>query len=627
MTRFSISFLLLTLLASISLRAEQPEISIIPKPRSVIVEDGLFTFHDRIVAIADEDWQADLWEMLATPLQVAAGISVEIGSTSPTLGFLKFETADTLPSEHYHLQVRPDSVVIRAGDYNGFLYGVQTLLQLLPPQIRSRAKAVPTTKWVLPSIDVDDGPRFPYRGLMLDVSRHFFPMEYIYRVIDEMAFHKLNKFHFHFIDDQGWRLEIKRYPKLTNDGAYRVENLELNWNDQLPPQPTQRPNYGGYYSQEEIKALIAYASKRGIEIIPEVEMPGHVTSAVVAYPYLSCRGQQVLLPNGGTRPPFNDNLCPGKETTYAFIEDVLEETIALFPSQLIHVGGDEVSKVNWKQCPHCQERIKTAGLRDEEELESYFMQRVEKMVAAHGKRMVVWKERSESPKGVIPMIYKNLQGAWEPTLQGYDVIVAPATHTYFDFYQGSAEQEPLAYGHYMPLSQVYRFDPVIDSMSAAQRKHVLGGQANLWAEFVQHEQTSEYMLYPRLAALSEAVWTDKALKDWTDFAKRVQVQFNRYAYAGINYARSAFNVEYAVDTNRTTRELAVTLTTEFPDVEIRYSFDGPVTPNSARYERPLAVRHPTTLYTRTFRDGLPVGKLLVREFGTNDSPYHRPKEK
>ncbi len=597
------------------------DINIVPKPQQLIRGEGTFRFDANTSLVVGNEDQRKLFGFLRRPVEIAAGLSLKEVTVAPLSNFIQLVNDASMAAEHYRLQVESDRVVITAPDYNGHLYGIQTILQLLPPQIRSRARAVHTTRWEVPVVEIKDGPRFGYRGLMLDVSRHFFPLGYVREVLDEMAFHKLNKFHFHFIDDQGWRLEIKQYPKLTQEGAYRVENFELNWNDQVPPQPGQAPNYGGYYTQDEIRDLLAYASDRGIDVIPEVEMPGHITSASVAYPHLTCFVDgELLLPNGGTRPPFNYNLCPGKETTYQFIEDVLDEVVALFPSELIHVGGDEVSKVHWQKCPDCQKRIKDEGLADEEELESYFMHRAEQMLAKHRRRMVVWKERSESPKGVIPMIYKHIGGVKEPTSLGYDVIVAPASHTYFDFYQGDREQEPLAYGHgiHMPLKRVYQFDPIPEGLSAQQQKHVLGGQANLWAEFVQTENTSEYMLYPRLAALSEAVWTNPELRSWEDFSKRVQVQFNRYAYAGINYARSAFNVDCTVEPFESGDGVTVKLQTEFPNVEIRYAVDGKVTIESPIYEEPLVVDRPVMLRARTFRDGLPVGRLLEREVGSAD---------
>lgn len=594
------------------------DINIVPKPQHIALGSGSFTINENTVVVAPGEETKQLAGFFTRPLHLAAGLELQLSSVPPASNYLHFVPDPTLSPEHYRLAVSRNTITIWASDYNGYLYGVQSLLQLLPPQIRSRSKAVHTTQWILPAIDIEDGPRFSYRGLMLDVSRHFFTMDYIKEVIDEMAFHKLNKFHFHFIDDQGWRLEVKKYPRLTQDGAYRVENLELNWNDQLPAQPGQQPNYGGYYSQNEIRELIAYAQTRGIEVIPEIEMPGHITSAVVAYPFLSCSGEQVLLPNGGARPPFNNNLCPGKESTYEFMGNVLNEVVDLFPSEYIHAGGDEVSNASWKTCPHCQARMQDENLASLEELETYFMSRIEQIVVKnHGRKMVVWKERSETPGGVVPMIYKGMGEVWEATKQGYDVIVAPASHTYFDYYQGSPEQEPLAYGNYMPLSRVYQFDPIIDSMSTAQKRHVLGGQANLWAEFVQNKQTSEFMIYPRLAALSEAVWTKKELRDWTDFSKRVQVQFNRYAYAGINYAGSAFNVDYSLKADSARKEIAIKLMTEFPNVEIRYAIDGKVTGASPIYDEELVFDTSVTISTRTFRDGLPVGKLLTKELDFN----------
>lgn len=282
-------------------------------------------------------------------------------------------------------------------------------------------------------------------------------MDYVKQVVDRLAEHKINTLHFHAIDDQGWRMEIKSRPRLTEIGAYRAETRLLTWNEVVPNETGQFPNYGGYYTQQQMKELVAYARDRGITVIPEVEMPGHTTSSVASYPFLSCTGKEVIVPNGGVQPPFLNILCAGKESTYEFIKDVLTEVAAIFPAPYIHVGGDEVTKTNWKQCADCQRKIKDEGLKNEEQLETYFMARVHAIVKGLNKNMIVWKERSKTPEGVIPMIYKNVNETPGVTADGYNVIVAPASHTYFDFYQGMHSQEPLAYGGHTYLSQVYAF--------------------------------------------------------------------------------------------------------------------------------------------------------------------------
>ncbi|MEO6705388.1 MAG: beta-N-acetylhexosaminidase [Ginsengibacter sp.] len=585
------------------------EVNIIPRPQVVRMDSGSFRFTSETKIVIPQMEFRKIASFIKDPFKQAANISLNVIGHSPTENFILFRRDKNLKPENYRLSIQHDRVFIYASDYNGFFYGVQTVKQLLPAQIFSKT-VVSKTEWTIPVGEIEDGPRFHYRGLMLDVSRHFFSINYIKEVVYRMAEHKINRLHFHAIDDQGWRIEIKKYPRLTQIGAYRAESRLLTWNEVVANRPDQYPNYGGFYTQNQIIDLVQYAADRGIQIIPEIEMPGHVTSAVASYPFLSCTGQQVLVPNGGVLPPFLNVLCAGSESTYAFMKNVLTEIAKIFPSAYIHVGGDEVTKTHWKQCPNCQKKIKEEKLKNVEELESYFMMRIRNIVKDLDKKMIIWNEQNGTPEGVISMIYKNVNEVPSVTQQGYEVIVAPASHTYFDFYQGMPEQEPLAYGGHTYLSRVYSFDPASDKLDVKQQSRVLGGQANLWAEFVHNEQTSEYMLYPRLAALSESVWSLASRKDWTDFSQRMMTQYDRYAFANLNFARSALNVNYKIERDKEKKSAKLSLQTEFPTVDIRFAINENVTATSPIYKDSILLKQDTEISARTFSGDQPVGKLL-----------------
>ena len=398
-------------------------------------------------------------------------------------------------------------------------------------------------QWILPNIVIKDAPRYKWRGLMLDVSRHFFDKEYIKEVISNLSMHKMNVLHLHLVDDQGWRIEIKKYPKLTEKGAWRVDQESAAWNGRRETTADEKGTYGGFLTQEDLREIVAYGQSLNVEIIPEIEMPAHVSSAIASYPELSCFEKPIGVPSGGLWP-ITDIYCAGKESTFKFLEDVLTEVMDIFPSQYIHIGGDEATKTNWDICPHCQKRIKEEGLKDSHELQSYFITRIEKFINSKGKKLMGWDEILEgglAPNATV-MSWRGVKGGIEAAEQGHDVVMTPNSHCYFDHYQGPMNDEPKAWGGYLPLSKVYQFDPVVESMTPEQASHVLGGQANLWTEFVPTNEQSEYMIYPRIAALSEAVWSPKESKDWNNFSSRVKQLFKRYDVKGLNYAKSVYLV-------------------------------------------------------------------------------------
>ena len=428
-------------------------------------------------------------------------------------------------AEGYRLNIAAQRIDLSAARPAGLFYGLQTLLQLLPPDAARR------DQWRIPALSIADEPRFRWRGLHLDVSRHFFSVEFVKKMIDLAASYKLNTFHWHLTDDQGWRLEIKKYPRLTGVGGCRKETqVAKNRN----PYIGDGTPYCGYYTQEEVKAVVAHAQARFVTVVPEIEMPGHCLAALAAYPEFSCLGKPV---ETGTRWGGWDDIFCTKDSVFQFIDDVLEEVCALFPSPYIHIGGDEVSKPRWKACPHCQETMRREGLKDEAALQSYFIRRAEKMLQRRGKRLVGWDEIIEG--GLAPdatvMSWRGESGGYHAAQQGHDVVMTPGFSLYFDFYQGDPATEPLAICCYTGLEKVYHYDPVPTDLAVDKRHHVIGCQANMWSEYIKTPETAEYMAFPRALALAEVAWTPVARKDWADFNRRLSNHWPRLDAKQVNY--------------------------------------------------------------------------------------------
>jgi hexosaminidase len=420
--------------------------------------------------------------------------------------------------EAYRLHILKDRIEVEAASAAGFFYAMQTIRQLLPPEIERNRP--PNKELSVPCAEIEDTPRYSYRGVLLDVSRHFSAIKDIKRYIDLLAFHKINTFHWHLTDDQGWRIEIKKYPKLTEVGAWRDQTLigHLDTGDRKYNQT----RYGGYYTQEEIKNTVAYAKTKFITIIPEIALPGHAVAALAAYPELSCSGGPFEV--AGRWGIYHDVYCTG-ENTFRFLEDVLGEVIDLFPGKYVHIGGGECPKTRWERCHQCQTKIKELGLKDEHELQSYFISRIEKFVHSKGRAVIGWDELTESKPvaGATVMARRNMENGVAAAKQGRDVIMTPTDFCYFDYYQSKdVKTEPLAVGGYLPLEKVYEFDPAPAGLTVAEAQHILGGQANLWTEYIATSSHVEYMLFPRLAALSEAVWSPKEGKNYGDFKQRLK---------------------------------------------------------------------------------------------------------
>lgn len=549
----------------------------------------------------------------AVAAQFAEKLSEISGSASPLeeatdieAGFLFLED-QALPAEAYRLEVTPRKATVRASSMPGFLYAVQTLKQLLPTAIYGNTPA-PEAAWVVPCVRIEDAPRFGYRGLMIDVARHFFDTAQMKKIIDLMAVHKLNTLHWHLTDDQGWRVEIKRYPELTAYGSIRKQTvIGKNWG-QYDGKP-----YGGYYTQDEIRDVVAYASANGIRVIPEIDLPGHMLAALACYPQLGCTGGPYEV--WGRWGVADDVLCPGREETFVFLENVLTEIMELFPSEYIHIGGDECPKVRWEKCPRCQARIKALGIKADDRysaehyLQSYVTARIETFLKAHGRRIIGWDEilegeLAENSDATI-MSWRGSEGGIEAAKQGHDAIMVPTSYFYFDYYQSrDIENEPFGIGGYVPIEKVYSYEPYSEAMPEEAKGHIIGVQANLWSEYIADNAHQEYMLLPRMAALSEVQWCRAENRDWERFLASLPHITDIYRQLGCNFATTVFGVHSAVEVNPEKQCVEVTLTTQ-GDAPIHYTLDGnEPSAESPRYTAPIEIREGCTLQARVLRDNL-----------------------
>ena len=596
-------------------------IHIIPQPLTIQVQGGSFeiTPQTRLVCpLSDKDLKFTA-DYLRSVLRTATGYSLRIFDVAhrPPKNFilLAITPNNDLGGEGYTLHATSDSITLEGGGAAGTFYAVQTVLQLLPPEVYSLGKSS-LKKWALPSVTITDKPRYGWRGMMLDVSRHFFPKAFIKKFIDFLAIHKLNTFHWHLCDDQGWRVEIKKYPRLTTLSAWRADREGMNWNVRPPQKPGERATYGGFYTQKDLREIVRYAADRHITIVPEIEMPAHATSVIAAYPELSCTGGPFTVPTGSLWP-IKDIYCAGNDSVFSFLQNVLTEVAAIFPGKYIHIGGDEADKTEWKRCPKCQARIKAEGLKDEGELQSYFVKRIEKILVAQGKRMIGWDEILEGglPPEATVMSWRGIAGGIEAAKANHDVVMAPTSNCYIDYYQGDWRVEPVAIGGFVPISTVYAYEPTPDTLTADQAKHILGTQANLWAEFLFDPAKVEYMAFPRIAAIAEVGWSAKERREWNGFAERLGTQMNRYAARNINTAKSAFNVTMidSFDVNSWTR--IIKLEAEIGQDRIHYTLDGTApTSTSLHYEGPISLTNGAVVSARTFAGRQALGDLRRKEF-------------
>ncbi len=531
------------LLVSCSKPLINTEISVIPVPDTIIYGKGNFILNEKTVIVASGE-AVKTAEYLSGFIRKSTGLDIKISEKGKKNAII-LTLDENLPSmenvkEGYLLTVGTKTVTISASSPEGLFYGVQTLRQLLPVEIESSI-VVSNVQWTIPVVEIKDQPQFGWRGIMLDCSRHFFPVSHIKNVLDQIAALKINRFHWHLVDDQGWRIEIKKYPELTSTSAWRVDREHLHWNERPPQKPGEEATYGGFYTQDEIRDVVNYAAKLNIEVIPEIEMPAHVSCVFAAYPQYSCSGKKMTVLPGGVWP-VTEIYCAGNEEVFTFLEGVLSEVIELFPSKYIHIGGDEATKTNWEKCPKCQSRIKTEGLKDELELQSYFVKRIEKFLSSKDRNLMGWDEILEgglAPRATV-MSWRGFEGGIAAAKSGHDVVMSPTEFCYFDYYQGPKETEPLAIGGYLPVSKVYQFNPVPESLTSEEAKHILGGQANLWAEYIPTPEHSFYMIFPRFNAMAEVLWARPENKNYDDFLRRMESQFKRMDNAGINHSKTIY---------------------------------------------------------------------------------------
>jgi len=624
LSNFKASILIMLILGiSLSLCAQpsKPLTNVIPQPAKVKPGQGSFLITDNIpVLISGTDAGLIKSAHLFTErLQLSGGpvLTVrEMTAADKNIPSIIFSMAKEgkLPVEGYALKVTKKNITVTGGSGAGLFYGIQTLFQLFPPEIEGEATIKTLSKLEIPCIEIADQPRYPYRGMHLDVSRHFFPKEFIKKYIDLIAMYKMNTFQWHLTDDNGWRIEIKKYPKLTEIGAWRVDRETLPWNERPPQQPGEKATYGGFYTQDDIREVVQYAKDKYVTIIPEIEMPAHSREVLAAYPPFSCTGGPFTVPPGSYWPN-SDILCAGNDSTFQFLQDVLSEVIELFPSKYIHVGGDEADKTRWKECQKCQARIKSEGLKDEKELQSYFIKRIEKFLVSENRKMIGWDEILEgglAPEATV-MSWRGIEGGIATARQGHDVIMTPTSFCYFDYYQADPDFEPKAIGGYVSLKKVYSFDPTPEELTKDEARFILGAQGNLWTEFIPTTQQAEYMAVPRMIALAEVAWTAKDLKNWKSFRERLSDHFKRLDYLKVNYSEGSFKVDISTSFDKKENVLRVMFDSEQPGIPIQYNLNGnDPTPKSPVYSEPVEIKGNAYIKAGLFIDGKVKEKFTER---------------
>ncbi len=546
MTRlpFAVLTLILTITGCSKKEVNMPEkYSVIPKPAELVMARGSFVIDAKTeLTVSPLNDQTVLpADFLAGMLRKSASVPMQVkedAGEGRNRIIMIIDTTASEKSEGYTLSVTHRNIVLKSPSAAGLFRGVQTIRQLLPPEVEAEGGLAGEAAATVPACYIEDAPRFSYRGMHLDVSRHFFTVEEVKRYLDVMALHKFNVFHWHLTDDQGWRIEIKKYPELTTVGSQRSETLVGHGG--RPPFTFDGTPHGGYYTHEQVKEIVKYASDRFITVIPEIEMPGHAVAALASYPWLSCTGKRLdVQTRWGV---FDDVFCAGKDTVFAFLEDVLDEVTGLFPSEYIHIGGDECPKVRWETCPACQKRIRDEGLEDEHELQSWFITRMENYLSTLGRKIIGWDEILEGglAPGATVMSWRGISGGIQAARMNHDVIMTPTTHMYLDYYQTEPAGEPLAIGGYLPLERVYSFEPLPDELTAEEQKYILGLQGNVWTEYISDISHLEYMAFPRAFAISETGWTPAMKKDFEEFLARLEVQKARYDVMKINYFRGEY---------------------------------------------------------------------------------------
>lgn len=599
----------------------QSKLAIIPEPVAIKAGKGEFSLPKNVViqtSAANELNQAI--DALKKRLVAATGSKVSVNSGASTISLLLNAKPDAvIGDEGYYLNVSPAGISIKANKPAGIFYGVQTLLQLFPKEIESAA-LVNNVKWTIPSVEITDYPRFGWRGLMFDVARHFFTKDQVKQFIDNMVRYKYNLLHLHLTDDEGWRIEIRGLPKLTEVGAWNVKK-EGYFGTFSPPAANEPRNYGGFYTQEDIKELVQYARERFVDILPEIDVPGHSLAAVVSYPELSCtpeaknyvvRSGEAIMDWSRGAPPIalvDNTLCPANEKVYEFLDTVMSQVAKLFPFEYIHVGGDETPQNFWEKTPEIKELMKKEGLKNMHEVQGYFEKRLEKIVQAKGKKFIGWDEIVEA--GVAPsaavMSWRGTKFGIEAARKGHEVVMSPTTYAYLDYMQADPIIEPRIYAS-LRLNKTYEFEPLPEGVDP---KFIKGGQANLWTEQIYNMRTLQYMLWPRAFAIAESVWSPKEKKNWNHFFNRVEKHFERFDVAEIKYARAVYDPIFEVSRGDD-KKLKIKLSTEVEGLNIHYSFDNSFPDHFyPKYEGPLTPPSDAVmLKVITYKGKQPVGRMI-----------------
>jgi hexosaminidase len=597
------------------------DIAIIPEPVKLVRTSGYFVLPKSIsIEIASVPELKDVARSIQQRLSTATGYPVKISTSNPSANIrliLNKNADNSLGNEGYNLSVTAKSVVIKANSAAGLFYGLQSLYQLLPKEIEGK-KAAQHVSWKVPAVEITDYPRFGWRGLMLDVSRHFFTKEQVKEFIDQMVKFKFNLLHMGLVNDEGWRVEIKSLPRLTEVGAWNVKKIGT-FGTFSPPDSSEPRNFGGFYTQDDIRELVQYAKARFVDILPEIDVPGHSLAAIAAYPELSCTagaehykvssGEKFMEWDGGMRALIDNTLCPANEKVYVFLDKVFTEIAQLFPFAYIHVGGDECAKNFWEKSDAIKQLVEKEGLKNMMEVQSYFEKRIEKIVLAKGKKVIGWDEILEgglAPSAAV-MSWRGIKGGIEAAKLGHEVVMSPTTFVYLDYMQSDAVIEPPVYAT-LRLKKTYSFDPVPEGVDP---KYIKGGQANIWTEQIYNTRHLQYMVWPRSLAVAESVWSPKENKNWNDFVRRTEVQFGRMDAAQIKYSRALYDPIFT-PVNDGNGGMKIELSTEVDGLDIYYSFDNSQPDNFyPKYTSTLTIpKDAVMIKAVTYRDGNPIGRQI-----------------
>ncbi|MDO5977921.1 beta-N-acetylhexosaminidase [Flavivirga spongiicola] len=609
-----LSLLLLNSCEQKKLELQIGKTHIIPQPISQIEADGYFEVKASSIITVENEKQKTIANQFFNQFEKVAGWTPQINIGGQ--GDIRISTDKTIKGEGYNLKVTTSNITIKAASKEGFFYALQSLKQLLP--VAFYKNTLQNIRWGIPTVDIKDYPTFGWRGYMLDVSRHFFTKEQVKRVIDFMSELKLNRFHWHLADDQGWRLEIKSYPKLTEIGAWRVDHnitdeTKSNWWGRPEQKLEEKATYGGFYTQEDVKEIIAYAKERCVEIIPEIDMPGHAQATIAAYPEIGCVNAAPYVATGGVHK--NNTYNPGKEETFQFAERMLNEVMDLFPYKYVHIGGDECNKEQWKVDPFAQQRMKDEKLKDELELQSYFIKRVETIINKRNRIMIGWDEILEgglAPNATV-MSWRGEKGGITSTKAGHEVIMTPSNYCYIDLKQGHDDLEPnLGYSRLL-LSTSYNYKVIPDALTQEEGKLIKGIQANMWTESIGDWGKLTYMTFPRTYAIAESAWTPHKKKNWNHFVNRLYTQFSRLDAQEVRYAVSAFSPW--IDHVGNGKEIEIQMKTEANELNIHYTLDGTKpTLQSPKYGKPFTISKTSQLQARAFNNDKAVGYLSSKKF-------------